>query len=91
MTDVIRSYINDGIGLIQLAGLLIVGVVVLTTWAKTKSVMTTIGTMVVGALVLGYLYNADWFGRKAAEDIQNRDNGSGPVAAVYDPSAPKLG
>ena len=76
MTDVIESYINDGIGLIQLAGLLIVGVVVLTTWSKTKSAMATVSAMVVGALVLGYLYNADWFGRKAAEDIQNRDNGA---------------
>lgn len=80
MIDVIRSYINDGIGLIQLAGLLIVGVVVLTTWSKTKSAMATVGAMIVGALVLGYLYNADWFGQKAADDIKSRDNG----AAVID-------
>lgn len=82
MTDVIESYINDGIGLIQLAGLLIVGVVVLSTWTKTKSAMATIGAMVVGALVLGYLYNADWFGRKAAEDIQQRDSGAATVPYV---------
>ena len=79
MTEVIRSYINDGIGLIQLAGLLIVGVVVLTTWSKTKSAMATVSAMVIGALVLGYLYNADWFGQKAAEDIKNRDNGAAVV------------
>jgi hypothetical protein len=90
MTDVIRSYINDGIGLIQLAGLLIVGVVVLTTWSKTKSAMATVSAMVVGALVLGYLYNADWFGRKAAEDIQNRDNGAPALVETVAPPSDRV-
>ena len=90
MTDVIRSYINDGIGLIQLAGLLIVGVVVLTTWSKTKSAMATVSAMVVGALVLGYLYNADWFGRKAAEDIQNRDNGAPALVQTVPPTSDQV-
>lgn len=75
MTDIIRSYINDGIGLIQLAALLVVGFLVLSVWWASKSITKVIGTMIVGALVLGYIYNADWFGRQAAEDIQNRDNG----------------
>lgn len=75
MTEIIRSYISDGIGLIQLAALLIVGFVTLAAWSTTKSITKTVSTMVVGVLVLGYLYNADWFGRKAAEDIQSRDNG----------------
>lgn len=75
MTEVIRSYINDGIGLIQLAGLLVVGFVVLAAWTKTRSMTATLSAMIVGALVLGYLYNADWFGQKAADDIKSRDNG----------------
>lgn len=79
MTDMIESYIEDGINLIQLAGLLIVGAVVLATWTKTKSAMATASAMVVGILVLGYLHNADWLGRRAADDIQQRDNGMAVV------------
>lgn len=81
MTDIIRSYINDGIGLVQLATLLIVGFVVLGTFMASKSITKTIGMMLMGALVLGYIYNADWFGLKTAEDIKNRDNG---MAVVVD-------
>ena len=80
MRDLIESYIQDGIDIIQLVGLLIVGAVVLTTWTKTKSAMATVSAMVVGALVLGYIYNADWVGRKVGEDITQRENG----AQVFD-------
>ncbi len=81
MTEIVRSYIADGIGLVQLAAVLIVGFVVLATWSKSKSAMATIGMMVVGALVLGFLYNAQWFGQKAAEDLIGRENGMGLVAS----------
>ena len=78
MTDIIRSYIQDGVGLVQLGGLLVVVFVVLASWATTKSITKTLGTMVVGALVMGYLYNADWFGRKAASCVSRR--GASPTA-----------
>lgn len=76
MLDIIESYIQDGIGLVQLAGLLVVCVVVVATWTRTKSAMATVAMMVLGALVLGFLHNAEWFGRKAAEDLQQRENGA---------------
>lgn len=76
MIDIIESYINDGIGIIELVAFLVVGVMVVATWVRTKSATATIGVMVVGALVLGYIYNAQWFGRKAAEDLQQRENGA---------------
>lgn len=83
MTEIIRSYINDGIGLIQLATLLVVGFVVLATFMASRSITKTIGMMLIGALVLGYIFNADWFGAKAAEDIRGRENGMGIVVEVH--------
>lgn len=73
--EIIRSYIQDGIGLIQIGAVLVVGWVVLTAWMTTRSITKVLGAMLIGALVLGFIYRADWFGTKAAEDIQNRDNG----------------
>lgn len=80
MIDLIRSYINDGIGLIQLAALLVVGWVVLSVWMLSRSVTKVIGVMIVGALVLGFIYNADWFGQRAGDDIRSRENGAAVVA-----------
>lgn len=84
MTEVIRSYINDGIGLVQLAATLVAITVVLATWAKTKSAIATISMIAVAVLVVGYVHNADWFGQKAAEDIKTRDNGMAPAALTVD-------
>lgn len=84
MLEVIRSYISDGIGVLHLVAVLLVVFAVLTTWTRTKSAMATVGAMVVGALVLGYVYNAEWFGQKAAEDIRERDNGMPPVELVHE-------
>ncbi|MPY95976.1 MAG: hypothetical protein GEV08_23830 [Acidimicrobiia bacterium] len=75
MIDIIRSYISDGIGLVQYATLFIVGAVVLAASAKTRSVMATASAMVVGALVLGYVYNAEWLGQRVGADIVERENG----------------
>lgn len=75
MTEVVRSYISDGIGLVELATVLVVGVVVLVTWGRTRSIIATAGAMLVGALVVGYVMNAEWFGQRMGEDIQRRENG----------------
>lgn len=75
MVEVLRSYVSDGIGLIQYAAVLIVGAVVLAAWTKTRSIMGTVGAMVVGALVLGYIFNAQWLGQRVGEDIISRENG----------------
>lgn len=77
MLEIVRSYINEGIGLIQLAAVLIVGFVVLAAWTKTRSVMAVVSAMVIGALVIGFIHNADWLGQKTADDIKSRDNGMG--------------
>lgn len=76
MRDIIDSYIRDGIGIIELLAVLVVGAIVVGAWVRTKSVMTTIGAMAVGALVLAFILNLDWVGRKAGEDIRERENGA---------------
>lgn len=76
MVEVIRSYIADGIGLIQLAAVLVAIAVPLMTWAKTRSVMATVGAMLLGAFVLGYIHNAEWLGQRVGQDVQNRENGA---------------
>lgn len=76
MREIIDSYLRDGIGIIELASVLVAGAIVVGAWVKTKSVMATLGAMVVGALVIGFVANLDWFGRKAGEDIRERENGA---------------
>ena len=75
MIEIVRSYIADGIGLIQLAAVLVAGFVVLAAWTRTKSATATVGAMVLGALVIGFVMNAEWLGQKTGEDITSRDNG----------------
>lgn len=79
MVEVIRSYIQDGIGIIQLAALLVALAMVLAVWTRTKSAMATIGAMFIGALVLGFIHNAAWFGQRVADDMQQRENGAAMV------------
>ncbi len=77
MIEIVRSYINDGIGLIQIGAVLVAGFVVLAAWTKTKSATATVGAMVLGALVIGFVMNAEWLGQKTGEDITRRENGLG--------------
>ncbi|MPY92665.1 MAG: hypothetical protein GEV08_06220 [Acidimicrobiia bacterium] len=75
MLDIVRSYLEEGKGLVQLATVLLAGVMVLAAWARTRSAMATVAAMVLGALVIGYTLNAEWLGQRVGADIVERENG----------------
>lgn len=74
MTDMMTGLINDAeVLLTMVVG--VVGIVfVIMTWVRTRSVMPTLGVVILTAVVWWGVNNYQWIGNTAGSDIQGRED-----------------
>lgn len=76
MTTLVESILNDGARLLPLAAALVVAWMVLRTWLKTRSALSTLGAVVVGALVVGFLSDPVGLTSMLWSEVQARTGGA---------------
>jgi Ca2+/H+ antiporter len=85
MSDMINSYLEDA-ETVLLSIVLLVGIVfVIATWMRTKSVMPTIGALVLAIVVYWGVDNYDSVSKSVGSDIEDRQNdssGSGRIRGL---------
>jgi hypothetical protein len=75
VTNIIRSLIEDARALLPAVALLVVAYMVLRTWLKTGRLAPTVGAVVVGVLVVGFLADTGGFATLVFDELKSR---SGP-------------
>ncbi len=55
MISILESLLADGARLLPAVAALVVAFMVLATWVRTKKALPTLGAVVVGVLVVGFL------------------------------------
>lgn len=77
LVDILHNMFEAARGLIVLAVILMGMVFVIMTWSRTRSLMPTIGALIVGALVVWGVSSFEWFANRAGEDIEGFDEDAG--------------
>jgi hypothetical protein len=74
---IITSFVDDFKGVVFAMVGLLIGISVVQTWARTRSLAPTIGVVLLGGVVLWALASADFIRREVAEDVSRNNGGAG--------------
>jgi hypothetical protein len=83
--DLFHNLIDEAMDLVTAAVVLMAIVMVVSTWARTRAFVPTIGAMLFGALVIWGVRNVDFLEEQIGEDIVDESGApapAGPGAAV---------
>ena len=86
MIDLLHNLIGEAQDLVTAAVVLVAIVMVVSTWARTRAFVPTIGALLFGALVVWGVRNIDFFEERIGEDIVEESGApaaAGPAAAVH--------
>jgi hypothetical protein len=76
--NIILGFIDDFKGILFAIVGLLIGISVVQTWARTRSLAPTIGVVILGAVVLWGLASVDFIRGEVNEDVDdNNTNGGG--------------
>jgi hypothetical protein len=84
--DLLHNLIGEAQDLVTAAVVLVAIVMVVSTWARTRAFVPTIGALLFGALVVWGVRNIDFFEERIGEDIVEESGApaaAGPGAAVH--------
>jgi hypothetical protein len=82
--DLLHNLIGEAQDLVTAAVVLVAIVMVVSTWARTRAFVPTIGALLFGALVVWGVRNIDFFEERIGEDIVEE---SGAPAVPAHPGA----
>lgn len=72
MVDLIRSYMADFQGLLLPAAGLVAGLVILSTWWKTRSLGAVLVAILLACVVVGFLSDPGGIASSVASDMRSR-------------------
>jgi hypothetical protein len=85
--DLFHNLIGEAQDLVTAAVVLMAIVMVVSTWARTRSFVPTIGALLFGALVIWGVRNVDFLEEKVGEDIVDESGApavpAGPGTVVH--------
>lgn len=84
MIELMHNLIGEAQDLVTAAVVLVAIVMVVSTWARTRAFVPTIGALLFGALVVWGVRNIDFFEERIGEDIVDE---SGAPAVPAHPGA----
>lgn len=70
MVDILDGFLSDAIGLVKVGMALMAIVFVLMTWVRTRSLVPTLGALLLGAVVIYGVNNYDFLSQQVKEDVE---------------------
>jgi hypothetical protein len=74
---VVTSFVDDFKNVIFAVVSMLIGISVVQTWARTRSLAPTIGVVLLGAVCLWALASVEFIRAEVAEDVARNNNGDG--------------
>jgi hypothetical protein len=82
--ELFHNLIGEAQDLVMAAVVLMAIVMVVSTWARTRSFVPTVGALLFGALVIWGVRNVDFIEEQIGEDIVDQSGApAGPGAVVH--------
>jgi len=69
MVDILNGFLSDALALVKLGMALMAIVFVLMTWVRTRSLVPTLGALLLGAVVIYGVNNYDFLSQQVKEDV----------------------
>lgn len=70
MVDILNGFLSDALALVKLGMALMAIVFVLMTWVRTRSLVPTLGALLLGAVVIYGVNNYDFLSQQVKEDVE---------------------
>jgi hypothetical protein len=73
VVDILTSLLKDAKTLAEGAITLVAIIFVITTWVRTRSLVPTLGAVMLGAVVIFGVQHFDFLEQKVQQDVEQRD------------------
>jgi hypothetical protein len=70
MVDILDGFLSDAMALVKVGMALMAIVFVLMTWVRTRSLVPTLGALLLGAVVIYGVNNYDFLSQQVKEDVE---------------------
>lgn len=84
LVDMLEGMFNDAQWLILLGVILVGMAFVIMTWMRTRSLVPTLGALLLGALVAYGVSSFDWFAERIGDDVERYDTEDNNADTSFD-------
>lgn len=82
LVDILKEMFEEARILVVMAMVLMGIVFVIMTWTRTRSLMPTLGAMLLGLLVVWGVTNYVWLADRAGETVEDTNNNAGEDSGI---------